>query len=72
MSRIEFFNKGYAAVGVKLGIISPSMLMYYEHYKAFIQKIKEGMPEIEARDEVCRAYKCSDSTVYRSVKFFRG
>jgi hypothetical protein len=56
---------------LQLGVISTSMYEKYEYYKLFLELTSKGEKQMDAIFNIAEASKCSVSTVFRAVSFFR-
>lgn len=81
MNRFEFFESGEGLKAVRLGLISISLLVYYDIYKRFLERrskiVRKKKTAFQIRQEVskikleiCDECKCSYATVVRSIFFF--
>jgi hypothetical protein len=70
MTRLEFFEKGYAEIAMELGLLSPSDYMKYIHYKEVKSLIHQGFSKTQAVNEIAMRSECSETSVWRSVTFF--
>lgn len=71
MSRFQWFELGYGMQALQLGIISTSTYEKYEYYKMFLELTNKGVKQMDAIWSISEASKCSVSTVFRAVSFFR-
>jgi hypothetical protein len=71
MSRLEFFDKGYGLISVKLGFTNPRFLWLYDIYKTYQMFIETGMyPTSEARQRTMKALKENYLNVARAIYWF--
>jgi len=71
MTRFEYFDQGFARVGMELGCISIDDFTKFIRYKVYLDFRNEGHDKstsIELTAERCR---CHYKTVYRALAYFR-
>lgn len=71
MTKLEFYEKGYAKIGFDLGFITPTVHEYYSRYKLYIHAKEQGNGHIESIDITAKLTKASRSTVRRAINFFK-
>jgi len=71
MTRFEWFENGYAQSALNLGILSPNLFMYFIRYKRFLDVRPKANTQADAMAIVAEEFKCSESSVFRAVSFFR-
>ena len=76
MSRLEFFEKGFGLVAVRLGMMSPAFLEKYDMYKTY-QDYLDKFSDLGFRKSVAMAqkktqdhFKCGYHTLRRATIFF--
>ena len=69
MTRFEYFDEGYATVGLQLGVVSVYDVTKFVRYKVYLEFCLqfEKSTAIELSAERCR---CSDRAIYRAIDFF--
>lgn len=70
MSRLEFFDKGYGLIAVKLGFINARFLWLYDIYKTYQAFIQAGWIPSDARQRTILTKKEKYLNVARSIYFF--
>lgn len=70
LTRLQFYEYGYAEIAMELGIITPSEYFRYVHYQMYLSLRGKGFKKKDAILVVADKTKCSESTVWRSVHFF--
>lgn len=71
LTKLEFFEQGYAQLGFHLGLISGSDFMKFIYYKNVLFQIKRnGYNKSTAVQITAENMKTSDSTIWRAVHFF--
>lgn len=70
MTRIEFFEAGYALTGVRIGVISPDMLSKYDRYLVYLDLLKSGQKKSQALILASDQCNCDRATVAKTVYWF--
>lgn len=71
MTRFEYFENGYARVGMQLGVVSMDDLMKFVRYKVYSEYINQGKLKMDAIQLTCERMKCEKDTVYRAINYFK-
>jgi len=71
MNRFEYFDKGFARVGMELGVVSINDFTKFVRYKVYLDFIAEGQTKTTAVILTCDRCRCSRATVYLSIGFFK-
>jgi hypothetical protein len=70
ISRFDFFEKGFALMGARVGIVSIGLLCKYDRYKTYLEFLEIENNKRKAIDKTVRRLKCDYSTIYRDIYFF--
>lgn len=70
MSRLEFFDKGYGLIAVKLGALSPNFLWKYDLYKTYLSFINSGFSQEDARKKTVDTHNEEYLNVARAIYWF--
>ena len=70
MDRFEYFDKGFARVGMDLGVVSIDDFTKFIRYKVYLDFISEGHSKTTAVILTVDRCQCCRATVYNSIKFF--
>jgi hypothetical protein len=70
MSRLEFFDKGYGLIAVRMGAMSPRFLWRYEIYKTYESLIKAGWTTTDARQRTMITLNEEYLNVARAIYWF--
>lgn len=70
MTRVEWFEKGFAHDALQLGIISTSVFQKFIKYKIYVELRSYGFGKMEAIREVSVRTKSSESACYKAISFF--
>jgi len=70
MNRLEFFDKGYGLIAVRLGFMSPRFLWRYDIYKTYEGLIKAGWVPSEARQRTMITLNEEYLNVARAIYWF--
>lgn len=70
MTRLEFFEKGYGLIAVKLGYIDVKFLWRYDLYKTYQSLIKAGWSVAEAKARTVLTHKEKYLNVARAIYWF--
>lgn len=71
MTRLEFFDKGYGLMAVRMGFMSPRFLAIYNIYKTYQMFMKTELYTTgEARQRTVKALKEGYLNVARAVYWF--
>lgn len=71
MTRFEYFEGGFARVGMELGVVSVYDFTKFIRYKVYLDFINDGIPSTDAVIHTGERCRCSRATVYNSIKFFK-
>lgn len=69
MTRLEFFDNGWAAIGVQISVISPDTFAKYIRYKVFLDLCNDNQ-KTTAITLAAERNKCSEVSIYRAITFF--
>jgi len=70
MTKFEYFDKGFARVGMEFGVVSICEFTKFIRYKVYLDFRNDGYDKstsIELTAERCR---CCQATVYNSINHF--
>lgn len=70
MSRLEFFDKGYGLIAVRLGAMSTKYLWWYDIYKTYESFIKSGWISTDARQRTMITKNEEYLNVARAIYWF--
>ncbi len=70
MTKYEFFDRGYARIGMEHGLINPSRFQDFIMYKVFLELSDQGLSQAESIREMEDRFNCSQSTCWRAIKAF--
>lgn len=70
ITRLEFFEQGFARLGLEVGVVSTSAFARFIHYTVYRDFIAEGHDKSTAIQLTADRTRASFSTVYRSVQYF--
>jgi hypothetical protein len=70
MTRLEWFEKGFAQEALQLGILSSAVFAQFVYYKAFQLHKDNFDSKRQAIFYISETTKASYSTVYRAIQFF--
>lgn len=70
MTRFEYFDLGYARIGMQLGLISVDDITKFIRYKVYLDYRSKGLPRMDAMELACEELKCEKDSIYRAIKFF--
>lgn len=70
MTRLEFFDKGYGLMAVKLGFMNPRFLWIYDIYKTYESLKKAGWIPSEARQRTMITLSEEYLNVCRAIYWF--
>jgi len=71
MTRFEWFDKGHAQIALEVGELSPTKFHEFIQYKLFLSLTGQGIPKMQAIEQVAESTKTSVSNTYRAVSKFR-
>lgn len=71
LTKFQFFEEGYAQLGVELGIISEAKFQKFIHYKVYLALIDEGFNHSTAIQITADKTYSNFSSVWRSVAYFQ-
>jgi len=71
MTRYEYFNNGFARIGMELGFISVSDFSKFIRYQVYLDFRAQGHPSTDAVIHTAERCRCDRSTVYLAIKLFR-
>lgn len=70
MTRIEYFDKGLALIGAKIGVVPVEWLVKYDVYKVYLDFVAAGNTKAQAKLLTADQCKCHRSSVERYIAKF--
>lgn len=70
MTRLEYFESGWAKVGLDLGFITPTVFEHYSRFKVYQVAKEQDNGHIQSVDIAAKLTRSSRTSVRRSIKFF--
>lgn len=70
MTRLEFWDKGYGLISVRLGQTSPNFLWKYDLYKTYQSFISQGLSQEQARKKTMDSHNEEYLNVARAIYWF--
>lgn len=71
MTRYEYFNEGFARVGMELGVVSVNDFTKFVRYQVYLDLRAQGLPSTDAVIQTGDRCRCCRATVYNSIKYFQ-
>jgi len=70
MTKYDFFDQGFARLGMEFGLINPSRFNDFIMYKVFLELKEQGLSQAESIRQMEDRFNCSQSTCWRAIRAF--